>query len=165
MRGQWYRHPEGVNTALCNVKNVNLNTDSVKILGFHFSYNFNLSCDKNFISIIKKINNTLRVWSMRQLTLSGKITIFKTLAISKIVYITSISTLPNCILVELNKVQKDFIWDNKRAKIKHFTLISDYKDGGLRDIDVDLKVRALQLSWLKRLHDSNFDPWKVIPQS
>ena len=154
---------KGVNTALCNVKNVNLNTDSVKILGFHFSYNFNLSCDKNFISIIKKINNTLRVWSMRQLTLSGKITIFKTLAISKIVYITSISTLPNCILVELNKIHKDFIWDNKRAKIKHSTLISDYKDGGLRDIDVDLKVRALQLSWLKRLHDSNFHPWKVIP--
>ena len=30
---------KGVNTALCNVKNVNLNTSFIKILGFHFSYN------------------------------------------------------------------------------------------------------------------------------
>ena len=62
--------------------------------------------------------------------------------ISKIVYISSISSLQGCILVELNKIHKDFICDNKRPKIKHSTLIGDYCDGGLRDIDVALKIKA-----------------------
>ena len=66
--------------------------------------------------------------------------------------------------MELNKIHKDFIWDNKRAKIKHSTLISDYSDGGLRDIDIELKIKALQLSWLRRFHDSNLHPWKNIPR-
>ena len=155
---------KGVKTTLCNVKNVDLCNHFIKILGFHFSYNNNLSCDKNFLSVVKKIENTLKVWKMRQLTLNGKIVIFKTLAISKIVYISSISSLPCCILVELNKIHKDFIWDNKMAKIKHSTLISDYTDGGLRDIDIELKIKALQMSWLKRFHDSNHHPWKNIPR-
>ena len=154
---------KGVATALCGVKNVDLCESFIKILGFNFSYNRKLSCDKNFVSILNKIVNTLNVWKMRQLTLIGKIVIFKTLAISKIVYVSSICSIPKCILDELNKMHKEFIWDNKKAKIKHSTLIGNYSDGGLRDIDIDIKIKALQLSWLKRFYDSNFHPWKSIP--
>ena len=107
---------KGVYTALCNVKNINLCDNSIKILGFHFSYNIELSRDKNFVYVIKKIENTLKMWNMRQLTLIGKIVIFKTLAISQIVYISSISSVPRCILTELNKIHNNFIWDNKRPK-------------------------------------------------
>ena len=155
---------KGVNTALCNVKNINLTTNFIKILGFHFSYNKELSINKNFISAIQKIENTLKIWKMRKLTLIGKIVIFKTLAISQIVYITSISSLPSCILNTLNTIQKDFIWDGKRAKIKHSTLISNYSEGGLCDIDIELKIKSLQLSWLKRFYDTNHHPWKTIPK-
>ena len=84
-----------------------------------------LSCDKNFVSILNKIVNTLNVWKMRQLTLIGKIVIFKTLAIFKIFYVSSICSIPKCILYELNKMHKEFIWDNNKAKIKHSTLIGN----------------------------------------
>ena len=100
---------------------------------------------------------------MRKLTLIGKIVIFKSLAISQIVYIASICCIPQCILDTLKTIQKDFIWNNKRAKIKHSTLISDYSEGGLRDIDIELKIKALQLSWLRRFFDTNHHPWKIIP--
>ena len=154
---------KGGNTALCGVKNVDLTKDCIKIFGFYFSYNAMLSRDKNFLSVIKKVENTIRVWKMRWLSLIGRITIFKTLAISKIVYITSICPFPACILTELKKIHKDFIWESKKAKVKHSTLISDYKDGGLRDIDINCKIKALQLSWLRRFFDSNYHPWKNIP--
>ena len=101
---------------------------------------------------------------MRQLTLNGKIVIFKTLAISKIVYISSISSMPDCILNELKSIHINFIWNNKRPKIKHSTLISDISDGRLRDVDIESKIKALQLSWLKRFYDDNFHPWKLIPK-
>ena len=154
---------KGVNTALCGVKNVDLTKDCIKILGFYFSYNAMLSRDKNFLSVIKKIENTIRVWKMRWLSLIGRITIFKTLAISKIVYITSICPFPSCILVELNKIHKDFIWESKKAKVKHSTLISDYKDGGLRDTDISCKIKALQLSWLRRFLTPITTPGKIFP--
>ena len=53
------------------------------------------------------------------------------------------------------EIHKDFVWDSKRSKIKHTTLIGNYDYGGLRDIDIDIKIDALQASWLKRLLDSN----------
>ena len=154
---------KGVHTALCEVKNVNLVISSIKVLGFHFSYNRQLRDDKNFISVIKKIVTVLNIWRMRQLTLSGKIIIFKSLAISKIVYISHILPVSDSILDHLNTIHKKFIWDNKRAKIKHSTLIASYEQGGLKDIDIFTKIKALQLSWIKRLLDDNFHPWKVIP--
>ena len=68
---------------------------------------------------------------MRQLTLVGKIIVFKSLAISKIVYVSLISSISGCILDQLNSIHKEFIWDNKKAKIKHSTLIANYEQGGL----------------------------------
>ena len=102
---------------------------------------------------------------MRNLTLNGKYIIisFKSLAISKIVYVSHMSSVPPAIIAHLTKIHKEFIWDGKKPKIKHSTMIANYEDGGLRDIDISTKIKALQLSWLRRLHDNNFHPWKIIP--
>ena len=154
---------KGVKTALCNVKNIDLTNDSIRVLGVHYSYDKNICRDKNFISTIMKIENVLKMWNMRRLTLYGKIVIFKTLAISKIIYIAHMSSVPTNIIEHLSKIHKDFIWGGKKPKIKHSTLIGNYEDGGLRDIDIYSKIKALQLSWIKRLHDKNFHPWKIIP--
>ena len=69
----------GVQVALCGMKCVNLNNETVKILGVHFSYNKNLEQDKNFSEHILKIESILKLWRMRQLTLEGRITVFKSL--------------------------------------------------------------------------------------
>ena len=46
---------------------------------------------------------------MRNLTLEGKIVIFKTIAISKIVFQTFITTVPKHIINELEKTQNVFL--------------------------------------------------------
>ena len=155
---------KGDKTALCGFKNIDLTTDSIRVLGVHFSYNNDVSLQRNFIDVIKKIENVLKVWNMRNLTLTGKITIFKSLAVSKIIYISYLSNVPSAVLDYLEGVHKKFIWNNKKAKIKHSTLISDYCDGGLKDLDIRAKIKALHLSWLRRLYDSNFHAWKLIPR-
>ena len=48
----------------------------------------------------------------------GKITVFKSLAISKIVHLALVKTIPNLIIQELNKIQKEFIWKTRNPKIK-----------------------------------------------
>ena len=58
-------------------------------------------------------------WGGRGLTIAGRIQIFKTLAISKTLYMSTMRTPPTQFLDLLNSIQKDFIWNSSRAKIKH----------------------------------------------
>ena len=154
---------KNVNVALCGMKSVNLMEQAIKILGVHISYNKKLQDNLNFQTIIKNICSILKVWQMRNLSLAGKITVFKSLAISKIVYLSFLTLLSNNIIEELKEIQKKFLWSNKKAKIKHDTLCNDYKDGCLKNVEIVHKINALKCSWLQRLYNDNFHEWKIIP--
>ena len=80
---------------------------------------------------ITKIQNVLKVWRIQSLIVEGKIIVFKTFAISKIVYLSVMVKVPTEIMVELQKIQKRFIWPTK-PKFKHETISSDFKDGVLK---------------------------------
>ena len=84
-----------VQMALCGMKCVNLNNETVKILGLHFSYNKNLEQDKKIFGHIVKIENILKLWRMRQLTLEERITVFKSLGISKVIHLLLITKIQN----------------------------------------------------------------------
>ena len=123
----------------------------MKILGAHFSYNMSLVDSRNFVETISKMEEILSIWSYRALTLIGRISVFKMLALSKILYISSMKVVPKSITEKLDKLQKSFIWKSKKPKIKHSTLIRDYSEGGLKDVDIKSKIVALQLTWIRRL--------------
>ena len=95
---------------LCGMECIDLTKNSVKILGIHFSYNRKIENEENF-KFVKKIENVLKVWRTRNLTVQGKITIFKTLAISKVIHLALVTNVPRVIIVQLNEIQKDFIWN------------------------------------------------------
>ena len=84
--------------------------------------------------------------------------IFKTLAISKIVYLALITNVPKVIVEELQNIQKKFLCQSSRPKIKHKTFSNTFETGGLKNVDINFKV----LSALK-LYDNIFHEWKVIP--
>ena len=77
------------------MKCVNLNKETVKILGVHFSYDKNCEKDNNFSEHIVKIENILKLWRMKQLTLEGTIMVFKFLAISEVIHLLLITKLHN----------------------------------------------------------------------
>ena len=62
--------------------------------------------DSNQIKAKKDQNFFLQIWKMKDFSIAGKITVFKTLAISKIVNLALVKTIPNSIIQELNKIQK-----------------------------------------------------------
>ena len=99
---------------------------------------------------------------MRDLSIEGKIVVFKSLTISKIIHLALITTITIPIINQLEKIQKDFIWNGKPPKIRHKTLCNTYENGGLKNVDIKTKVSSLQCSWMKRLFDENFHDWKVI---
>ena len=150
---------KGVNVAVCGLKYLNLTKKSVKILGVRFSYNKKLEHEMSFQGHIK-IESILRLWRMRNLTIEGKVLVFQSFAISRIVHLSLITTILHTI-IQLNNMQRKFIWNGKNPKIKHLTLSNSFsfKDSGLKDIDVLTKVISLHCSWIKRLYDENFHEW------
>ena len=154
---------KGVLEAVCGLKSINLTTDTIKILGVHFSYNSTLKVQNSFLDTVKSIQQALRFWNRRILSLEGKIIIFKTLAISKIVYLAFLTVIPNSLIEELQRIQKTFIWHSSRPKISHKTLCNNVENGGLKHIDISSKIISLQCSWLRKLCDENFHEWKIIP--
>ena len=86
---------KGVQIALCCMECVNLKTNTFKILGIYFSYNGNLKNDDSIRKYIIKIERFFKFWRMRQLTIEGKIVIFKTLAKSKVVHIALVKNGPS----------------------------------------------------------------------
>ena len=81
----------------------------MKILGVHFSYNITLKVQNNFLDTVKSLQQVLRFWNRRILSLEGMTIIFKTLAISKIVYLAFLTVIPNSLIEEIHRIQKTFI--------------------------------------------------------
>ena len=60
--------------------------------------------------------------------IGGEIMIFKTLVISKIVYLTLITSLSKHLIEETQKMQKAFVWNNLTLKIKHEILCNSFEE-------------------------------------
>ena len=154
---------KGDSRALSGFKVVYLTCESILILGCHHSYNKKIATDRNFLTLVDNMQAVLNQWANSGLSLGGKVLVFKTLGISKMQYLAQMTLIPKHIIQKLIDIQEKFLWKNGKPKIKHSTLIADYKDGGLKVVDIDSKFRALKLTWLKRLCDDNEHPWKIIP--
>ena len=98
--------------ALCGLKSLDLTKESLQIIGVHICYNTKLQDDTNLYMTVKNICNVIKLWRMRHLSLEGKITIFKSLALSKVVYLAVLTILHKSIIEELNEIQKKFLWSN-----------------------------------------------------
>ena len=127
---------KGVKVALCGVEYVNLLTKAIKILGIYFSYNTKLENEKNFLYHITKLQEVINIWKMRNLSLRGEITNFKTLALSKIIHLALLTNVPTATIELLGKIQEKFLWGKNKSKIKHETLCNDYENGGLKSVDI-----------------------------
>ena len=80
----------------------------------------------NFQSHIVKIESVLRLWRMRNLTIEGKTLVFKSLAISKIVHLSLITTVPHAIIHQLNNIEKIYR-ERKQSKNKTFNTLKQLR--------------------------------------
>ena len=142
---------------------VNLHEDTIKILVIHHSYNEQLENDKNLKKYIAEIENVLKLCKARNLSLEGKITVFKSFALSKITPLALLKIITNSIIDQLNKTHKKNYLIGLNPKIKHSTINNNYKNDGLKDVNIAAKTSSLQSSWIKRLFNGNFYGWKILP--
>ena len=69
------------------IKWINLNESGINILGISFSYNDTFFREQNLDRIFESFKTVLNIWKMCSLTLFGKSTIIKSLALPKLLYV------------------------------------------------------------------------------
>ena len=145
---------KGVQVALCGMKNIDLRKKSE-------SSRSSISLQQITWKWKQLQNSTQKI--EENLTLEGKITIFKTLAISIIRHLASVTVLPYSTITRSNKIYKECIGTQKRPKVKEKTLITIFDKGGLKDVYILSEITTLQCSWVKKLFYTNLHEWKIIP--
>ena len=96
--------------------------------------------------------NTLNQWSKRKLSLAGRITIIESLAVSKFVHLfISLPAPPNELIKELEKLFYKFLWNSGPDRVKRKIIIKNITCAGLRMIELKSFIKALKVSWLRRI--------------
>ena len=121
-----------------------------------------VSAEYNFRPRLKPMEAILKQWPRRKLLLNGKITVINTLALSLIVYPTTVLDTPANILHEINSILYTFLWDGKRPKFAAKVLEIFITFGGLKMPNTFLKVKAWWLSWLIRAIRSLASSWVCV---
>ena len=98
-------------------------------LGVCFSLDSEISAKHNFEKRLLALEKCLNIWSSRDLTLNRKIYIVKNLALSKIVFIASVLSIPSGFVDQVGMLLASFVWNHKPPKIRHLTMIGKIKDG------------------------------------
>ena len=78
MRSGWDRCSERCKVAICGIKCIDLTKETIKILVVFFSYDKNLQLENKFRKTILNIKKILKMWRQMNLTLEGKMIVFKT---------------------------------------------------------------------------------------
>ena len=78
-------------------------------------------------STLDKANIELTKWQLRQITPIGKITVLKSLILSKFIHAFSILPIPDSFVKTLNSIFYKFLWNNKPDKIKRGTMFQLYR--------------------------------------
>ena len=133
--------------------------EPVKALGVHFTYDQHLLKEKGFIERLDSIKKLINIWSSRNLSIHGKITIIKSFLIPKFVFICSMLPTPKEVVKQLNQMIFKFLW-NGTDKVTRVSTINEYSEGGLKMIDLECMVKSFRLAWLERFFNNNDGIWK-----
>ena len=123
-----------------------------KYLGIKFSTSIENIIKINYENKLEEIEKLLRIWQKRQLTPYGKVTVIKTLALSKLTYlfINLPDPEPN-FLQRLETLLFRFLWDDKPNKINKNCIYLSKEEGGLDMVNVYDYIACLKIGWLKKI--------------
>ena len=139
------------------------NPKTFTVLGIEFNKKLQNLLYINLNRKVNEINSLIKVWSKRNLTPLGRITVLKSLIIAKITHI--MMTLPpeNCkIIDDLEKRFFKFIWGGKPDPIKRSNAYEKASNGGINMINLKFFQQSLRITWIRRLFGESKSPWKNI---
>jgi len=137
---------------------------SIRCLGIYIGHDEDYNYTNNWSKKIEHINDCLKRWSQRDLTLFGKVHVIKTFALPQVILSATLLPVPPSIIAELNTIFYRFLW-GKVDRLKRIKMIRSKSDGGLDMIDVKSMFDSLKAAWIPRIMKGNpiTDSWIQIP--
>jgi len=137
-----------------------------KLLGIHFSTNLDDMHELNFRKQIDCIKQLVRIYQGRNFSLVGRITLVKMYMLPKLIHILAVLPMPNKKnIMEINTTFSNFIWNNKKPKIKLSTIAQTYAAGGQKMIHLESFCKASKLVWIQRINlAADENSWKILAQ-
>ena len=83
-------------------RGINWPNEPITALGIFCTYDLKLLHEENFLENLDDIKKLLNIWYSRGLSLCGKVTVIKSLVVPKVVYVSSLMSIPKDIIMELN---------------------------------------------------------------
>ena len=121
------------------------------LLGITFSVNLSKMEEINISDKVINIQKLLASYSKRNLSLLGKVTVIKSLAIPKLVHVLSVIRTPSAEYVKrIETLFQNFIWSNKSTRIKYQFLSNTIENGGLNIPHLLSLSMAWKMSWVKK---------------
>jgi len=122
------------------------------LLGINFHSDINKIMDLNYNVALGKLENVLKLYEHTSLSLIGRVTVLKSLAIPVLVHVLQVLPTPSLYYIEqYNKIVRKFLWKGGKPRICLSQLRQSYEKGGLKLTDFQMLNDALKISWLKRL--------------
>ena len=160
----WIGGNKGRQKHLCtdiNVKWVDAQ-DSFRVLGIDFVTNLEAMVTINYNRVLMSISQLINQWSKRNLTVLGRVTIVKSLILSKLTFlILSLPDPPKAFIKELDTMLYKFIWKGG-DRVTRNQMIQTYSKGGVKMIDLCSYIAALKCTWIRRLLNTWNSGWATL---
>jgi hypothetical protein len=136
---------------------------SVKINGVIFNKDIRLMKEENLAVLIAKIESMLRGWRARQLSLLGKILIYKTFGMSQVIYVLSIISLDVKQYKKLDTIFNNFIWGRELmgtstgARIGKIRFNTPIEYGGFGMIQYERILDGVYCRQLSKMYNAEFN--------
>ena len=147
------------------------NNPEIKVNGILMCQDENDTRKNNVEATLRKIDNQLKRWSRRSLSILGKVLVVKTFGISQIIYLMQSMCLKPDDFKLFNSLLYKFIWNkNYQAakapeRIKREIMNKPIKLGGLGMLDIVELDNSLKLKALGRLDSTNHPMLKLLKRT
>ncbi len=125
-------------------KHMKWTREPILTLGIKISNNPKEILEINYGPILTKIENIIKIWRQRDLTILGKTIVIKSFLISQFIYMLSVLPSPSDKLMkQATTMIYQFLWGNKPERIKRTVLMASKDQGGLQMMNLDIQNKQL----------------------
>lgn len=141
----WFGSKKYSTEILCENRQLSWGKSTFKVLGVNFDVDLTKIIRINYEPYVQKMKCLIQQWNKRILTPIGKITVVKSLILPLLNQL--FITLPNPNKETIHEIEcmlLDFVWKSPLSKVRKEVVEKEFRDGGLRMINVKNFIMALK---------------------